>query len=58
MFLNSLFNASSAPSDRSDECIGYLEVGSNQGSMPELVLFHGIFFLRLWLRVPSLNNVV
>ena len=26
--------------------------------MPELVLFHGIFFLRLCLRAPSLNNAV
>ena len=52
IFLNSLFNVSSAPSDRLDECIGYSEVGSNQRSTPELVLFHGIFSLRLCLRVP------
>ena len=58
MFLNPLFNANSAPSDRSDECIRYSEVGSNQGSMPELVLFHGIFSLHLCLQVPSLNNAV
>ena len=43
IFLNSQFNASSAPSDRSsdhsDECIGYSEVGSNEGSTSKLVLF-------------------
>ena len=44
--------------DHSDECIGYSEVGSNQGSTPELVLFHGIFFLLLCLRAPTLNNAV
>ena len=61
-FFNTFLNASSAPSDRSadrsDECIGYSEVGSNQGSTPQLVLFHGIFSLRLCLRAPSLNNAV
>ena len=61
-FLNSQFNASSAPSYRSsdnlDECIGYSEVGSNQGSTPELVWFHGIISLRLYLQAPSLNNAV
>ena len=30
----------------------------NQESTPNLVLFHGIGFLRLCLRAPSLNNVV
>ena len=58
IFLNSQFNTSSAPSDGSsdhlDECIGYSEVGSNQGSSPEFVLFYGIFFLCL--SAPSLNN--
>ena len=29
-----------------------------EGSTPELVLFHVIFFLRLCLRAPSLNNAV
>ena len=48
-FLNSQFNASSALSIRSDECIGHSEVGSNQGSTPELVLFHGI----LWFMFTS-----
>ena len=36
MFLNSLFNASSAPldclSDHSDKCIRYSEIGLNQGA--------------------------
>ena len=62
IFLNSQFNASRALSDHLsyhlDECIGYLEVGSNEGRMPKLVLFHGIFFLHLCLRAPSLNNAV
>ena len=60
MFLNSLFNASSTPSDHSHECIGYSEVGSNQGSTLKSVLFHGIFFLRLIIMFTSatLNNAV
>ena len=63
MFLNSLFNAVVLypivcriirinVSDR------YLEVGSYQGSTPELVLFHGIFIFCLYLQAPSLNNAV
>ena len=36
----------------------YLEVGSYQGSTPELVLFHGIFIFCLYLQAPSLNNAV
>ena len=62
IFLNSLFNASNALSgslsDHLNECIGYSEVESNQGSTLKLVLFHGIFFLRLCLQVPFLNNTV
>ena len=57
-FLNSLFNTSSAPSVWMNVSDYYSEVGSNKGRMPELVLFHGIFFLRLCLRGPSLNNAV
>ena len=56
MYISSALSVRS--SDHSDECIGYLEVGSNKGSMPELVLFHGTFFLHLCSRAPSLNNAV
>ena len=40
------------------ECIGYSEVGSNQGSTQKLVLFHKIFFICLCLRAPSLHTAV